>query len=228
MLFLDQNIKGLCGRFGVDFYQLLKDFDVDNVTELSILDLEAIAEEYEVDFYSLLFKPLFILDHLRPKIEKIKLLILDVDGVMTDGGMYYSEQGDQMKKYNTKDGMAILKAKEKGISFGIISSAFVDKMVKNRAETLKIEHVYVGRDQKIDVLNGWCSNMGISLEEVAIIGDDINDLSLIKNVGFSACPADAVPLVKHACDVVLSKKGGEGVVRELIDNYLLESPIDNF
>lgn len=228
MLFLEQNIKGLCAKFGVDFYQMLADFSVDSVTELSILDLEAIAEEYEVDFYALLFKPLFIFDHLRPKIEKIKLLILDVDGVMSDGGMYYSESGDQIKKYNAKDGMAILKAQEKGLICGIISSAFTDQMVKNRAKTLKIDRVYVGRDSKITILKQWCEELNLSLDEVAMIGDDVNDLSIMNEVGFKVCPADAVNVVKHVVDVVLSKKGGDGCVRELIDNYLLETPIGSF
>ncbi|MFN6076825.1 MAG: KdsC family phosphatase [Fluviicola sp.] len=228
MLFLEQNIKGLCAKFGVDFYQMLADFSADSVTELSILDLEAIAEEYEVDFYALLFKPLFIFDHLRPKINKIKLLILDVDGVMSDGGMYYTESGDQIKKYNAKDGMAILKAQEKGLICGIISSAFTDQMVKNRAKTLKIDRVYVGRDSKITILKQWCEELNLSLDEVAMIGDDVNDLSIMNEVGFKVCPADAVNVVKHVVDVVLTKKGGDGCVRELIYNYLLETPIGSF
>ncbi|WP_430401946.1 KdsC family phosphatase [Fluviicola sp.] len=207
---------------------MLKDFDVDGVTELSILDLEAIAEEYEVDFYSLLFKPLFIFDHLKSKIEKIKLLILDVDGVMTDAGMYYTESGDQIKKYNSKDGMGIMKAQEKGLVCGIISSGFIDQMIRNRAETLKIKHVYVGRDQKITVLRQWCEELSISLNEVAIIGDDINDLSIICEVGLSACPKDAAQEVKKEVDIVLTKNGGAGVVREFIDNFLLSEPIKEY
>lgn len=227
-MFLEQNIKGLCAKFGVDFYQMLKDFDVDGVTELSILDLEAIAEEYEVDFYSLLFKPLFVFDHLKSKIEKIKFLILDVDGVMTDGGMYYTESGDQVKKYNSKDGMGIMKAQEKGLLCGIISSAFTDQMVRNRAETLNITQVYVGRDQKITILKKWCEELSITLNEVAIIGDDINDLSIMREVGLSACPKDAVQEVKKEVDIVLTKNGGTGVVREFIDNFLLPEPIKEF
>ena len=212
-MFLEQNIKGLCAKFGVDFYQMLKDFDVDGVTELSILDLEAIAEEYEVDFYSMLFKPLFI---------------LDVDGVMTDGGMYYTEAGDQVKKYNSKDGMAIIKAQEKGLLCGIISSAFVDQMVRNRADTLGIKHVYVGREQKIMILKRWCGELNISLDEVAMIGDDVNDLSIMREVGLSACPKDAVQEVKKEVDIVLTKNGGTGVVREFIDNFLLSEPIKEY
>ena len=147
---------------------------------------------------------------------------------MSDGGMYYSESGDQIKKYNAKDGMAILKAQEKGLICGIISSAFTDQMVKNRAKTLKIERVYVGRDSKITILKKWCEELNISLDEVAMIGDDVNDLSIMNEVGFKVCPADAVNVVKHVVDVVLTKKGGDGCVRELIDNYLLETPIGSF
>lgn len=224
-MFIEQNLKGLCAKFGVDYYQFLNDFDVESATELSLIDLEAIAEEYEVDFYALLFKPLYVYDHLRDKLKKIKLLILDVDGVMTDGGMYYTESGDQLKKYNTKDGMAILKIQEKGIQCGIISSAFTDKMVLNRAEVLRIKHVYVGREPKLGVLEKWCKELNINMNEVAMIGDDINDLELIKKVGFSACPKDAVQEVKKEATIVLSNNGGRGVVREFIDNILLSEPL---
>lgn len=225
MQFLEQNIKGLCTKFGVDFYQLLSDFQVDGVGELSMLDLEAFAEENEVDLYSLLYKPLFMVEHLKPKIAKIKLLILDVDGVMTDAGMYYTESGDQIKKYNAKDGRAIIEAQKAGLKIGIISSAFTDQMVMHRAKTLKIERVYVGEKSKLEVLDIWCKELGISHEEVAMIGDDINDFSVMDVVGVRFCPADAVQVVKHKVDVVLNLKGGEGCVREMIDNYLLERPL---
>ncbi len=225
MHFLETNIKGLCAKFGVDFQQFLADFDIDNVGELSILDLEAVAEEYEEDLYALLFKPLFVFEHLKAGLAKIKLIILDVDGVLTDGGMYYTENGDQIKKFNTKDGMAIMKAKEKGLIFGIISSGFTNHMVQNRATTLGIEKVYVGRESKLSVLQAWCEEMKISMEEVAIIGDDINDLSIMEVVGIKACPKDAVNRVKIAADIVLKTNGGNGVVREFIDNFILSEPI---
>ncbi len=221
MEFLEQNIKGLSARFGVDFYQMLQDFNVESVGELSVIDLQTIAEEYEVDFYSLLFKPLVIFEHLEPKAKKIKLIILDVDGVMTDGGMYFMESGDQMKKYNTKDGMAIMKAQEQGMKFGIISSGFKGEMVKNRAEMLKIEHVYVGRDPKLGILEAWCKELNLDMSEVAVIGDDINDAEIMKKVGFTACPVDAVQQIKVISDVVLQKKGGHGVVREFVDQFIM-------
>lgn len=221
MQFLEQNIKGLSAKFGVDFYQMLQDFNVESVGELSVIDLQTIAEEYEVDFYSLMFKPLVIMEHLAPKIKNIKMVILDVDGVMTDGGMYYTESGDQMKKYNTKDGMAIIKAQEQGMRFGIISSGFTGEMVKRRAEILKIEHVYIGRDEKLGILESWCKELNIDLSEVAMIGDDVNDIKIMEKVGFTACPVDAVQQIKVISDVVLQKKGGQGAVREFVDQFIM-------
>jgi YrbI family 3-deoxy-D-manno-octulosonate 8-phosphate phosphatase len=222
---LEQNIKGLCSKFGIKYSEFMDDLDVDNVSELTIYDLEAICEEYEVDLLSLLFKPMFRADLWKKKIDKIKLLVLDVDGVMTDGGMYYTESGDQFKKYNTKDGMAIQHLVKNNFQLAIISSGFKTEMVKARAELLGIQRCYIGRDPKIDILKAYCAELQIDLENVALIGDDINDLEMIKAIGFSACPSDAVNVVKSNVDIVLSKKGGEGCVREFIDAYLLKQPL---
>lgn len=222
---LEQNIKGLCSKFGVKYTDFMDDLDVDNVSELTIYDLEAICEEYEVDLLSLLFKPMFRADFLKKKIDKIKLLVLDVDGVMTDGGMYYTESGDQFKKYNTKDGMAVQHLVKDNFQIAIISSGFKTEMVKARAELLGIQRCYIGRDPKIDILKSYCAELEIGLENVALIGDDINDLEMIKSIGLSACPSDAVNVVKSNVDIILSKKGGEGCVREFVDAYLLKQPL---
>jgi YrbI family 3-deoxy-D-manno-octulosonate 8-phosphate phosphatase len=98
-------------------------------------------------------------------------------------------------------------------------------MVKARAELLGIQRCYVGRDPKMQILDGFCKEMGITLENVALVGDDVNDLEMIRKIGFSACPSDAVNAVKSQVDVILSKKGGEGCVREFIDTYLLKQPL---
>ncbi len=225
-MFLEQNIKGICDKYGVDFSDFLGDLNVENTKELSLFDLEAICEENTIDMHSLLFKPMFKTNAFKNKIAKIKLLILDVDGVMTDGGMYFTENGDQIKKYNTKDGMAILHLTKSEFQVGIISSGFSDNMVKKRAEMLGIQRCYVGRDKKIEILQKYCEELNIQLENVAIIGDDINDLEIIKKVGFSACPVDAMDVVKTNVDVILSKKGGDGCVREFIDSYLLNEPLN--
>ena len=226
MVFLEQNIRGLCTKFGLDFESFLADFQVESVTEIPLVELEAITEEYELDLHALLFKPLFKNEYLTEKLAKIKLLILDVDGVMTDGGMIFSENADQQKKFNTKDGMGIIEVVKQGeVEVGIISSGFTGGLVHKRAEMLGIKRCYVGRDSKIFVLESWMEEMQISFEEVAILGDDINDLGIMREAGFSACPADAVEVVKKQVDVILSLKGGQGCVREFIDNYLLPAPL---
>ena len=220
-MILELNIKGLCKTHGIKFDDFLADLDVDNVHELSIYDLEAICEEYELDLQALLFKPLFSQASLDKKIQKLKMLILDVDGVLTDGGMYVSEKGDQMKRYHTHDGLALLElGKTKKLELGIISSGFTEHMVQDRAALLGIEHVYVGREPKLDILNTWCAQLGYSLDEIAIIGDDLNDLPVMQAVGLAVCPASAVSKVKNAADIILSRKGGDACVREFIDNYL--------
>jgi YrbI family 3-deoxy-D-manno-octulosonate 8-phosphate phosphatase len=223
---LEQNLKGLCVKFGVEFDEFLNDLDVENVHELTVYDLEAVCEEYEVDLLSLLFKPMFRPELFKAKLDKIKLLILDVDGVMTDGGMYVSENGDQMKRYNTQDGMGIMHLTKSNFQVGIISSGFTNNMVQKRAELLGIQNCYVGRDPKIEILKDWCKKLNLKLEEVAIIGDDINDLEIMKNVGLAVCPSNAVNSVKSICHIILSKKGGDGCVREFIDNYLLKNPLN--
>ena len=224
-MYLEENIKGICDKFGLDFQEFLKDLDVDNVHELSVYDLEAIAEEYEVDLQSLVFNHSFKTNHLKDKLDKIQLLVLDVDGVMTDGGMYFTESGDQFKKFNTKDGMAIIHLTKNDFQVAIISSGFKGEAVKRRAEMLGIQNCTVNREPKMDRLNELLGRLDIKMENVAIIGDDINDLAVMRAVGLSVAPKDAVSVVKSQVDIVLNSKGGEGCVREFIDNYLLEEPL---
>lgn len=220
-MILELNIKSLCKKNGIEFDDFLADLDVENVHELSVYDLEAICEEYQLDLQALLFKPLFSQASLDQKIKALKMLILDVDGVLTDGGMYVSEKGDQMKRYHTQDGLALLElSKSNKLTLGIISSGFTQHMVQDRAALLGIEHVYVGRESKLDVLKGWCNSLGLTLNEVAMIGDDLNDLPVMQAVGLAVCPASAVAKVKSAADIILSRKGGDACVREFIDNYL--------
>ncbi len=224
-MLLEQNIKGICAKAGISFNDFLDDMDVDNVMELSVYDLEAIAEEYHTDLHALLFKQTGLTPNWQKKLENIKLLILDVDGVLTDGGMFFTENGDQIKRYNTKDGMAIRHLTKSGFQVALISSGFKPGMVEARAEVLGIQHCIVTREPKKSVLDKICESMGLELSQTAIIGDDINDLELIDVCGFSACPADAVDIVKSKVDLVLSQNGGHGCVREFIDNFLLKEPI---
>jgi len=156
---------------------------------------------------------------MKPSV--IKFLVLDVDGVMTDGGMYYTESGDQFKKFNSRDGMGIKLALRKGIQVAFLSSGTNARIINDRAETLGVKLVHAGAGEKLGVLSGWCKELGIHLDEVAYIGDDVNDLDCIRAVGISACPADAVDAVMSAVDVVLDKRGGEGCVREFVDSNIL-------
>ncbi|MCG8575571.1 MAG: HAD hydrolase family protein [Flavobacteriales bacterium] len=165
---------------------------------------------------------------LRKKIKRqsevkaidVQLVILDIDGTMTDGGMYFTENGDQIKKYNTKDGLAIISKVRTGLTFGIISHGRKENMIRNRAALLEIDRIYVGTEPKMDILSSWCSELGIGLENVAFIGDDINDLPVLEKVGVSACPNDASEAVKKVSDIILTKGGGKGCIREFIDDWL--------
>ena len=146
-----------------------------------------------------------------------KLIALDIDGVMTDGGMIVNSDGTEAKKFNTKDGMAIKKALKQGVEVGFISSGKNIDLIRYRADMLGVKHVWVGSGEKLDVLNEWCKKLNISLSQVAYIGDDINDMAVLKNVGLPACPSDAVPAVKDVCSHILIRKGGDGCVRELVE-----------
>lgn len=151
----------------------------------------------------------------------IKLLVLDVDGTLTDGGVYISESGEQTKKFNVKDGMGIVTLRQAGIEVGIISHSSVSQMISSRANTLKLNYVYVGNRPKLEVLHEWLEELQLLPEEVAYMGDDINDLDIIGAVGLSACPADAMKVVKERVHHVMTMKGGEGAVREFIDGWLM-------
>lgn len=154
--------------------------------------------------------------------KDIKFLILDVDGTMTDGGVYVMEDGKQFKKFNAKDGMGIKMAMKAGIEVGIISHSHITTMIESRAEMLGLKYVYVGTESKLEILRRWIYKFNVTKKQVAYIGDDVNDLEIMNEVGLAACPSDAVDSIKKISDVVLSKKGGEGCVREFIDRYLLK------
>ncbi|NJC26108.1 KdsC family phosphatase [Neolewinella antarctica] len=155
--------------------------------------------------------------------KKIKLFLSDIDGVMTDGGMYYTENGDELKKFNTRDGMGFQLIREAGIKTGIITSEDT-QLVKRRAEKLKVDFLHQGKRDggKLDVTKMICEELGIGLSEVSYVGDDLNCIPLLKAVGYAACPADAMRGVLALEGIhVLSKKGGEGCVREWVE-FLLD------
>lgn len=150
------------------------------------------------------------------KIPEIKMFLTDCDGCLTDGGMYYSEKGDELKKFNTRDGMGFALLRNKGIITGIITSESVE-LNRRRAEKLKLDILEAGCKDKVSVVKRLCEERNISLENVVYIGDDINDLEVVKMVGYGCCPADAMPQVREVADLVTDAKGGEGVIREIVE-----------
>ncbi len=148
---------------------------------------------------------------------QIKFLVLDVDGTLTDGGIYISEKGDEMKKFNTKDGMGIKNLVKKGVQVGFISASISKKLVHYRSVMLGVRYCYAGNADKVEILSQWLDELDLSFSDVAFIGDDINDAKIMTQVGLSACPSDALQEVKNIANIVLEKKGGQGCVREFID-----------
>jgi YrbI family 3-deoxy-D-manno-octulosonate 8-phosphate phosphatase len=159
---------------------------------------------------------LFNLESVHLDWDRIRFVFLDVDGVMTEGGMFYTESGDEFKRFDTKDGMAIKVGMEHGIQFGIISSGVNQSIIQHRADMFGIQHVYVGRDPKLKVAEQWLNALGLAWSEVAYIGDDINDLLLFEKSAIAACPADATVPIKKAADFVLMSMGGHGCIREFM------------
>ncbi|MFW6016403.1 MAG: KdsC family phosphatase, partial [bacterium] len=150
----------------------------------------------------------------------LKLFIMDVDGVLTDGGMYYSENGDELKKFNTTDGKGIELLRKSGIKTAIITSENT-KIIDNRAEKLNIDYIYKGIRDKLKIAKKICEVEKISLNNVAFIGDDINDINLLKKVKLKACPSDAQEEVKKVNGIkVMNKEGGRGAVREFVNHLI--------
>ena len=156
---------------------------------------------------------------LFSRLKGIRLFATDVDGVLTDAGMYYSESGEELKKFNTRDGMGIKLLQRAGLITALVTQERT-KLVARRGEKLMIPEVHQGVMDKLSLVRDMAERHGLSLGQVAYMGDDINDLSTLQAVGFSATPADGLPQVLAAVDYVCSKKGGEGAVREIVEMIL--------
>ena len=149
----------------------------------------------------------------------IKLILLDVDGTLTDSGIYHGNNGEELKKFNVKDGYAIVNAQELGIEFGIITGK-ESELVRTRANELNIKYLYQGISEKTLILDEIIQTTGLQKEEIAYMGDDLNDIKIMKKVGFSGTPLDGVNEAKIIADFVSTKNGGEGAVREFIETIL--------
>jgi 3-deoxy-D-manno-octulosonate 8-phosphate phosphatase (KDO 8-P phosphatase) len=154
---------------------------------------------------------------LVARAARIRLVLLDVDGVLTDGRLYYGEGGEALKAFDVKDGHGIVLAREH-VTFGVVSGR-PGKASEARLRELRFEHLVFGERDK---LAGYArlAHLGVPDEDVAYMGDDVNDVPLLRRVGLSACPADAVPEVREVVHFVASAPGGRGAVRELCDLLL--------
>ena len=151
---------------------------------------------------------------------KIRLVVLDVDGTMTDGRITYSETGDEIKSFHVRDGLAIRSWMRLGGQVAIITGRR-SEIVRRRAEELRIEHFYQGVDDKAAVLDDLLRKLDLDLSQTAAIGDDLNDLRMLDAVALSFVPADATNEVETCADIVLRARGGEGAVREMIE-YIID------
>lgn len=153
-----------------------------------------------------------------------KLIVTDIDGVWTDGGMYYDNQGNEFKKFNTSDSAGVLFAHLNRIPVGIITGEDTT-IVKRRSDKLKVDYLFMGVKNKKKTLDDLCKKLNIHLDEVAYIGDDLNDVTVLKSAGFSATPSTAPDYIQKYAHVVLEKGGGEGVFREFIELILRKNEL---
>ena len=158
------------------------------------------------------------------KCKKIKLILTDVDGVLTDGCMYYSSSGEELKKFHTRDGMAVELLLQKNIKTIIITRE-KSKIVISRAKKINVFKVYSGIKQKDKILNQICTKFKVAPNEIVFIGDDINDEKIMKLVGLSFAPSDATQTIKNIADIITNARGGQGVLREVTDEILLSQSI---
>jgi len=156
---------------------------------------------------------------LDKRIKRIKMILFDVDGVMSDGGIYYSADGLELKRFNVQDGYGVARAREHGLKIGMVSGRSTP-IVETRAKELNVEDLFQDVADKLVVVPEIQRRHGLSEEEIAFMGDDLFDLPLLRAVGFSAAPRNARSEVKKAVDYVTRAEGGHGAVRELIDLIL--------
>lgn len=155
----------------------------------------------------------------------IELIVLDVDGTMTDSRITYSENGDEIKSFNVKDGLAIASWRRLGKQVAIITGRSSD-IVARRAKELRIEHFYQGVHNKKEVLESLLEKLNLTMDNVAAIGDDLNDLQMLKSAKISFVPRDASVYVDKIATVVLTRKGGDGAVREMIEHLIAKEGLE--
>jgi 3-deoxy-D-manno-octulosonate 8-phosphate phosphatase (KDO 8-P phosphatase) len=158
---------------------------------------------------------------LREKAARVRLLALDVDGVLTDGKLYFTTDGQEIKAFNSRDGLGLRALMDSGYDVGLITGRTSSSLL-HRAEQLGIEHVYQGQDKKLAAYEDLIGKLGLSDEQVCYVGDDWIDLPVLNRVGLAVTVADADPEVLQRCHWVTNNRGGNGAVREIC-HVLLES-----
>ena len=160
-----------------------------------------------------------MVDLLASRLAQVKLLALDVDGVLTDGGLYYTETGQELKKFNVKDGLGIKHLMQQGIQVAIISAS-ASEATRHRAHKLGITHTFIGCEDKLRILENLCHDLQIEFSQVAYVGDDLTDLPVLKAVGCPLTVSDAIAENWAYALYVTEKDGGQGAVREICDRIL--------
>lgn len=158
--------------------------------------------------------------------KKIKMFLTDCDGTLTDGSMYYTANGDSMKRFSTYDGVGLRLLKEHGILTGIVTSEY-SEIARRRGEKLGVNEVLTGVQDKVDAVKELCEKYSIDLTEVAYIGDDLNDIDVLKSAGIAICPSNAVPEVQKNVFYVTKCAGGNGAVREAAEYILSMEQLSN-
>lgn len=153
-----------------------------------------------------------------------KIILTDIDGVWTDGGMYYDGTKVELKKFHTYDSAGVLFARHLHIPVGILTGEDTE-IVRRRSEKLKVDYLFMGVKDKVAIAKSLCEELHIEMKDIAFIGDDLNDMRLLKLVGWAGVPASAPEYVRELANVSLKKNGGEGVFREFVEALLSEKQI---
>lgn len=156
---------------------------------------------------------------LADRMARVRMIVLDVDGTLTDGGIYVLDSGEEMKRFHVKDGMAIARLRQQGFVFGFLSGSKSERAIRKRATDLRVERVYVGEGNKQSVVVKWLEEFSLVPEQVLYMGDDLNDLEVMRYCGVRACPSDAAEPVRRLADVVTESRGGDACFRELADRF---------
>lgn len=160
------------------------------------------------------------MENIYSEFKKISTIILDVDGVLTDGSVLAMGNGEQLRTFNIKDGWAVHRAIKEGLRVIIISAGNGGAGVQKRLEHLGIQHIELAAKRKLDVFNKYVEQFQLTMDEILYMGDDMPDYEVLQKVGLSTCPADAVPEIQHICKYISPKEGGKGAVRDVIEKIL--------